>query len=305
MSEAEELAASLVRSLPYIRKFKDAIIVIKYGGHAMTEQSLKESFAVDVVILKSMGLSPVIVHGGGPQIEDMLKRLKIESKFVDGLRVTDKETMDIVEMVLGGSVNKEIVSIINRNGGQAVGISGKDAALIKAKKLQYTRKAAEPDQSEVSVDMGMVGDVVNIDTSIIKTLASGGFIPVIAPMGIGDNGETFNINADTMAGHVAAALGATKFILVTDTPGVMDKNGTVISTLTKSDINIKISDGTITGGMIPKVFCCLDAIKLGVEKAHIIDGRVPHAILQEVFTESGIGTQIVRQKSITKEDIED
>ena len=305
MSGVEELATSLVKSLPYIRKFKDAMVVIKYGGHAMIEQSLKESFAVDVVILKSMGLNPVIVHGGGPQIEDMLKRLKIESKFIDGLRVTDKETMDIVEMVLAGSVNKEIVSIINCNGGQAVGISGKDAALIKAKKLQYTRKAAEPNQSEISVDIGMVGDVVNIDTSIIKTLASGGFIPVIAPMGIGENGETFNINADTMAGHVAAALGAAKFILVTDTPGVMDKNGTVISTLTKSDINIKISDGTITGGMIPKVFCCLDAIKLGVEKAHIIDGRVPHAILQEVFTESGIGTQIIRQKNIAKEDSED
>ena len=305
MSGVEDLAASLVRSLPYVRKFKDAIIVIKYGGHAMIEQSLKESFAVDVVILKSMGLNPVIVHGGGPQIEDMLKRLKIESKFIDGLRITDKETMDIVEMVLAGSVNKEIVSIINCSGGSAVGISGKDAALIKAKKLQYTRKAAEPNQSEVSVDMGMVGDVVNIDTSVIKTLTSGGFIPVIAPMGIGESGETYNINADTMAGHVAAALGAVKFILVTDTPGVIDKNGTVISTLTKSDINIKISDGTITGGMIPKVFCCLDAIKLGVEKAHIIDGRVPHAILQEVFTESGIGTQIIRQKNITREDTED
>jgi len=305
MYEVEELATSLVRSLPYIRKFKDAVIVIKYGGHAMTEQSLKENFAVDVIILKSMGLNPVIVHGGGPQIEDMLKRLGIESKFIDGLRVTDKETMDIVEMVLAGSVNKEIVSIINRNGGQAVGISGKDAALIKAKKLQYTRKAVEPNQSEISVDMGMVGDVVNIDTSIIKTLTSGGFIPVIAPMGIGENGETYNINADTMAGHIAAALGATKFILVTDTPGVMDRNGTVISTLTKADINIKISDGTITGGMIPKVFCCLDAIKLGVEKAHIIDGRVPHAILQEVFTEGGIGTQIIRQKNIIKEDSED
>ena len=305
MFETEEFAASLVKSLPYIRKFKDAIIVIKYGGHAMAEQSLKENFAVDVVILKSMGLNPVIVHGGGPQIDDMLKRLKIESKFVDGLRVTDKEAMDIIEMVLAGSVNKEIVSIINRNGGQAVGISGKDASLIKAKKLQYTRKAAEANQSEVTVDMGMVGDVINVDTSIIKTLAFGGFIPVIAPMGIGDNGETFNINADTTAGHVAAALGATKFILVTDTPGVMDKNGTIISTLTKSDINIKISDGTITGGMIPKVFCCLDAIKLGVEKAHIIDGRVPHAILQEVFTESGIGTQIIRQKNIAREDIED
>ena len=305
MSEAEELANSLVRSLPYIRKFRGAIIVIKYGGHAMTEQSLKESFAVDIVILKSMGLNPVIVHGGGPQIESMLKRLKIESKFIDGLRVTDTETMDIVEMVLAGSVNKEIVSIINRSGGQAVGISGKDASLIKAKKLQYTKKSAEPGLSEISVDMGMVGDVVNIDTSIIKTLTCSGFIPVIAPMGIGDNGETFNINADTMAGHVAAALGATKFILVTDTPGVMDKNGTILSTLTKSDINIKISDGTITGGMIPKVFCCLDAIKLGVEKAHIIDGRVPHAILQEVFTENGIGTQIIKQKNVVKEDIED
>jgi len=274
---------TLLESLPYIRQFYDKTIVIKYGGHAMVEERLKQSFAKDIILMKYVGLNPVIVHGGGPQIGELLKRLGKESRFVKGIRVTDNETMDVVEMVLVGKVNKEIVGLINHYGGKAVGLSGKDGGLIKAKKLKNKGE-----------DMGMVGEVKSVNPKVIETLDRDKFIPVIAPVGVGDDGKTYNINADTVAGKIAAALKAEKLILLTDVQGVLDKNKKLISALNVAEAKKLIKNKTATGGMIPKLECCLDALKGGVSKAHIIDGRVEHAVLLEVFTDAGVGTEIYK-----------
>ena len=275
---------TLLESLPYIRQFYDKTIVIKYGGHAMVEERLKQSFAKDIILMKYVGLDPVIVHGGGPQIGELLKKLGKESRFVKGIRVTDDETMDVVEMVLVGKVNKEIVGLINHYGGKAVGLSGKDGGLIKAKKLKNRGE-----------DMGMVGEVKSVNPKVIETLDRDKFIPVIAPVGVGDDGKTYNINADTVAGKIAAALKAEKLILLTDVQGVLDKNKKLISALNVAEAKKLIKNETATGGMIPKLECCLDAIKGGVSKAHIIDGRIAHAVLLEVFTDAGVGTEIYKK----------
>ena len=276
---------TLLESLPYIRQFYDKTIVIKYGGHAMVEERLKQSFAKDIILMKYVGLDPVIVHGGGPQIGEFLRKLGKESRFVKGIRVTDNETMDVVEMVLVGKVNKEIVGLINHFGGKAVGLSGKDGGLITAKKLKTKGE-----------DMGMVGEVLSVNPHVIETLDRDKFIPVIAPVGVGDDGKTYNINADTVAGKIAAALKAEKLILLTDVQGVLDKNKKLISALNVAEVKKLIKNETATGGMIPKLECCLDAIKGGVSKAHIIDGRIAHAVLLEVFTDAGIGTEIYKEK---------
>ena len=285
-------AKILIEALPYIRRFNNATIVVKYGGHAMVNEGLKKDFALDIILMKYVGLKPIVVHGGGPQIGDFLNKLSIESEFVDGMRVTDKRTMDVVEMVLVGKVNKEIVTLINKNGGQSVGLSGKDGQLITAKKMKYYKDKGDNQPPEI-IDMGMVGEITSINNRILKSLIEDQFIPVIAPVGAGKKGETYNINADLVAGHIAASLKARKLILLTDTEGVLDKEGTLISTLRMKEIQQFIDDGTIKGGMIPKIQCCFEAIKGGVKKAHIIDGRKDHAILLEIFTRTGIGTEIV------------
>jgi len=285
-------AKILIEALPYIRRFKNAIIVVKYGGHAMADESLKNNFALDIILMKYVGLNPIVVHGGGPQIGDFLKRLSIESEFVDGMRVTDKQTMDVVEMVLVGKVNKEIVTLINQNGGQAVGLSGKDGQLITARKMKYFKNRGDDQPPEI-IDMGMVGEIVSVNHRILTSLMDGQFIPVIAPVGSGEMGETYNINADLVAGHIAASLKARKLILLTDTEGVLDKEGKLISTIRLGEVRQLINDGTIKGGMIPKTNCCIEALKGGVKKAHIIDGRKDHAILLEIFTKVGIGSEIV------------
>jgi len=274
---------TLLESLPYIRQFYGKTIVIKYGGHAMIEENLKQSFAKDIILMKYVGLNPVVVHGGGPQIGELLKKLGKESRFVKGIRVTDSETMDVVEMVLVGKVNKEIVGLINHYGGKAVGLSGKDGGLIKAKKLRAK-----------GADMGMVGDVKTVNPKVIETLDRDKFIPVIAPVGVGDDGKTYNINADTVAGRIAASLKAEKLILLTDVQGVLNKDKKLISALSVAEAKKLIKNETATGGMIPKLECCLDALKGGVSKAHIIDGRVEHAVLLEVFTDAGVGTEIYK-----------
>jgi acetylglutamate kinase len=282
-----------MEALPYIQRFNNKTIVIKYGGHAMVDAQLKHEFARDVVLLKYIGLNPVIVHGGGPQIGQVLKSMGKESRFVQGMRVTDQETMDVAEMVLGGKVNKEIVANINLHDGKAVGLSGKDGRLIQARKLELT--AINPDTlTPEIVDVGLVGEVENIDTRIITTLEDNGFIPVIAPIGAGLAGETYNINADLVAGKIAGALRAEKLILLTDVEGVKDKQGKLISTIDTQRVPDLINDGTITGGMIPKLNCCIDAIEEGVHTAHIIDGRIKHACLLEIFTDRGIGTAVGR-----------
>lgn len=278
-----EKVKTLLDAMPYIREFYDKTIVIKYGGSAMAVENLKESFARDIILMKYVGLNPVVVHGGGPQIGELLKKLGKESKFVNGIRVTDKETMDVVEMVLVGSVNKEIVSMINHFGGKAVGLSGKDGKLISAKKLKTK-----------GLDMGMVGEVKSINPDVIETLDKNKFIPVIAPVGVGEDGRTYNINADTAAGKIAGALKAEKLILLTDVQGVMDKNKKLIPTLNIKEAKALIKKGTASGGMIPKLNCCFDALNEGVSKAHIIDGRVEHAVLLEIFTTAGIGTEICK-----------
>ena len=282
----------LIEALPYIQRFNNATIVVKYGGNAMVDERLKKNFALDIILMKYVGLNPIVVHGGGPQIGKFLKNLSIESEFVDGMRVTDKETMDIVEMVLVGKVNKEIVTFINQNGGQAVGLSGKDGRLITAKKLKYTKKINN--QPPEIIDIGMVGEIVSINNRILVNLIESQFIPVIAPVGAGKKGETYNINADLVAGHIAASLKARKLILLTDTDGVLNEEGQLISTLRMKLAGQLINDGTIKGGMIPKINCCLEALSRGVKKAHIIDGRKDHAILLEIFTKGGIGTEIIR-----------
>jgi len=285
-------ARVLIEALPYIRRFNGATIVVKYGGHAMVDEKLKHDFALDIILMKYVGMNPVVVHGGGPQIGDFLKRLSIESEFVDGMRVTDRQTMDVVEMVLVGKVNKEIVTLINQNGGSAVGLSGKDGHLISAKKMKYLKSGRE-DQAPEIIDMGMVGEITSVDNGILVTTMESEFIPVIAPVGSGKEGETYNINADLVAGEIAASLSARKLVLLTDTEGVLDENGTLISTLKVEEARELIGEGTIKGGMIPKVKCCLDALSAGVGKAHIIDGRAPHAILLEILTKIGVGTEII------------
>ncbi len=283
-------AEILMEALPYIKAFGGKRIVVKYGGHAMVDPQLKENFAKNIVLLKLIGVRPIVVHGGGPQIGRVLKRMGVESNFVEGMRVTDGETMDVVEMVLGGKVNAEIVSLINRHGGRAVGLSGKDDRLIQAEKMVMERPGAGERRPEI-IDLGLVGQVTRVNTSLLKTLDD--FIPVIAPVGVGSEGQSFNINADLVAGRVAAALGAEKLILLTDVIGVLDKEGHLLSSLTVDRVKELMADQTISGGMIPKVNCCLEALTGGVAKTHIIDGRQPHAVLLEVFTREGIGTEIV------------
>lgn len=292
MIDHVERAQVLIEALPYIQRFNKATIVVKYGGHAMVDETLKQNFALDVILMKYVGLNPVVVHGGGPQIGELLKRLSIEPEFVDGMRVTDEQTMDVVEMVLVGKVNKEIVSLINRHGGCAVGLSGKDGQLITAKKMTYLKKRGDDQPPEI-IDMGLVGEITSVDHRLLKTLVEGEFIPVIAPVGGGEEGETYNINADLVAGQIAASLGARKLILLTDTEGVLDSEGKLISTLKSTEAQALINGGVIKGGMIPKVNCCLKALERGVRKTHIIDGRAPHAILLEIFTRVGVGTEIV------------
>jgi acetylglutamate kinase len=284
----------LVEALPYIRRFYDKTIVIKYGGSTMEEQGLKRSFALDVVLLKYIGLNPVIVHGGGPQIGEMLTKMGKKSQFIEGMRVTDEETMDVVEMVLVGKVNKELVTLINQQGGKAVGLSGKDGKLIIAKKLRLTKSHGKGEIPEV-IDIGMVGEVKTINPGIIEVLEKENFIPIIAPVGVGEEGETYNINADLVAGKVASALKAEKLILLTDVEGVMDEKHRLIPTLDTKQAKSLMAQKVISSGMIPKVNCCLGALEEGVTKTHIIDGRVEHAILLEIFTDVGIGTQITRE----------
>ncbi len=292
MIDHSERAKVLIEALPYIQRFNGAIVVVKYGGHAMADDALKHNFALDVILLKYVGMNPVIIHGGGPQIGGFLKRLSIKSEFVDGMRVTDKQTMDVVEMVLVGKVNKEIVNLINSNGGRAVGLSGKDGKLITTRKMQYVRDVGGDQPPEI-IDMGMVGEITSVDDRVLMCLMESEFIPVIAPVGTSQEGETHNINADLVAGHIASSLKARKLILLTDTEGVLDREGRLISTLKMDEARQLIGDKTIQGGMIPKVNCCLEALNSGVKKAHIIDGRQAHAILLEVFSKIGIGTEIV------------
>ncbi len=294
MENPLDKAKVLVEALPYIRRFYDKTIVIKYGGSTMEEEKIKRSFALDVVLLKYIGLNPVVVHGGGPQIGEMLAKLGKKSEFVEGMRVTDEETMAIVEMVLVGKVNKEIVALINQQGGKAVGLSGKDGRLITAKKLKITKLAGEGQTAEV-IDIGMVGEVETINPGVIKALEKENFIPVIAPVGAGEEGETYNINADLVAGKVASALKAEKLILLTDVEGVMDEKRRLIPTLDVKQAKRLLSQKIISSGMIPKVNCSLDALEEGVAKTHIIDGRLEHAILLEIFTDVGIGTQIYKE----------
>lgn len=293
MDEVSKRARVLSEALPYIRTFSGKTVVIKYGGHAMVEDRLKDSFAQDVVLLKYIGINPVIVHGGGPQIGQMLKKIGKESLFREGMRVTDEETMDIVEMVLAGKVNKDIVKLINNHGGKAVGLSGKDAGLIEATKMHIYKYQGDDQPPEI-IDIGLVGEVKRINGEIIRILEKSQIIPVIAPVGVGPNGETFNINADLVAGAVAGELKAAKLILMTDVAGVLDKNGQLISSLTMTEALELIEAEAVKGGMIPKLRCAVDALNSGVSKVHIIDGRLPHAVLLEIFTDSGIGTEIVR-----------
>ena len=293
MENPIDKANVLVEALPYIRRFYDKTVVVKYGGSTMEEERMKRSFALDIVLLKYIGLNPVVVHGGGPQIGEMLTKMGKKSQFIEGMRVTDRETMDIVEMVLVGKVNKEIVSLINQQGGKAIGLSGKDAHLIIAKKLKLTKRRGKGEKPEV-IDIGMVGEVKAINPRVIEALEKENFIPVIAPIGVGDEGETYNINADLVAGKIAGALKAEKFILLTDVKGVMDEKRRLIPTLDTKQAKRFITQKVISSGMIPKVNCCLGALEEGVAKTHIIDGRVEHAILLEIFTDVGIGTEIYK-----------
>ena len=281
-------AKILGEALPYIKRFFDKTIVIKYGGNAMTDPLLKDCFARDVVLLKLVGMNPVVVHGGGPQIEDLLKRVGKQGTFIQGMRVTDEETMDIVEMVLGGQVNKEIVNLINQHGGKAVGLTGQDGNFIRAKKLLLPNK----DKPEELIDIGSVGDITAIDPSLIAFLDKGDFIPVIAPIGVGPEGETYNINADVVAGKIAEVLQAEKLVLLTNTPGVLNKAGELLTGITPKDIDAMVADGTLSGGMLPKIGSALDAARSGVKSVHIIDGRVEHALLLEILTDEGVGTLI-------------
>lgn len=288
-SKAANVVKVLAEALPYIQKLNGKTVVIKYGGNAMTDEALKVGFARDIVLLKQVGVNPVVVHGGGPQIGNLLERIGKESQFIQGMRVTDTETMDIVEMVLGGLVNKSIVTLINQEGGRAVGLTGKDGSLIRARKMQMTLSTDENTPPEL-IDLGHVGEVHTIDPSVVSMLDDDDFIPVIAPIGVGDNGESYNINADLVAGKLATVLGAEKLLLLTNTVGILDKAGKLLTGLSARQVDDYIADGTIHGGMLPKVNCALDAVKSGVKTAHIIDGRVPHAVLLELLTDEGVGT---------------
>ncbi|MBE0619990.1 MAG: acetylglutamate kinase [Burkholderiales bacterium] len=281
-------AQTLAEALPYIKRFHGKTIVVKYGGNAMTDPALQKSFAHDVVLLKLVGMHPVVVHGGGPQIEALLKRIGKTGEFVQGMRVTDAETMDVVEMVLGGAVNKDIVTLINQAGGKAVGLTGQDGAFIRARKLMLPDK----DKPTQMLDIGQVGEIESIDPQLISVLEPGGFIPVVAPIGVGANGESFNINADLVAGKLAEILKAEKLVLLTNTPGVLDKDGKLITGLTAKDVDALFADGTLSGGMLPKISSALDAARSGVKSVHIIDGRVEHALLLEILTDQGVGTLI-------------
>ncbi len=284
-------AKTITEALPYMRRYAGKTFVVKYGGHAMGDKELAEIFARDIVLMKQIGVHPVVVHGGGPQIGNMLERLAVKSEFVDGLRITDADTVGIVEMVLSGSINKQIVSAINAAGGTAIGLSGKDGDLIKASKLRRTRRD-EDSNIEKILDLGFVGEPRQVNPQILTSLEQSGMIPVIAPIGVGSGGETYNINADTVAGAVASAIGAARLLLLTDVPGVLDKDGELLTDLTASQVRDLMNDGTITGGMIPKLETCLGAVQTGVEAAVILDGRVPHVLLLEIFTEHGVGTLI-------------
>lgn len=286
-------AEVLMEALPYIRRFYGKTFVVKFGGRAMVDDQLKSSFAQDIVLLKYVGINPVVVHGGGPQIDKTLERMGIVSRYMQGMRVTDPETLDIVEMVLVGKVNKEIVGLINRQGGMAVGLSGKDGNLILARKMNVS--VASDGEAHEIIDLGMVGEIIEINPTVIHTLDENKFIPVIAPVGVGEQGETYNINADLVAGHIAESLGAEKLILLTDVEGVKNKKGDLLSTLKIRQACRLIEDGVVAAGMIPKVRCCIEALEGGVGKTHIIDGRVKHAILLEIFTEEGVGTEVVRK----------
>jgi len=291
MEKLIEKARTLIEAMPYIQTFRGKTFVIKYGGNAMIDEGLKQGFAQDVVLMRYIGINPVIVHGGGPQIGKTMERMGKKPAFVSGQRVTDEETMDIVEMVLGGKVNKEIVGLINRAGGKAVGLTGKDGGLIQAKKLKMSKKSEETGETEI-IDIGLVGEVTEVRPGALTALDSGGFIPVIAPVGVGENGATYNINADLVAGAVAGALKAEKLILLTDQAGILDNNKKLIPTLNKKNVETLVANGTIAGGMLPKTKSCFEALDAGCVKVHIIDGRVPHALLLEIFTKEGIGTEI-------------
>lgn len=290
---AHNIAKVLAEALPYIQRFHGKTMVIKYGGNAMVDDTLKRGFARDIVLMKLVGMNPVVVHGGGPQIGNMLKQVGKETQFIEGMRVTDAETMDVVEMVLGGLVNKEIVNLISQHGGHAVGLTGKDGGLIHARKLTFQRHNPEMNAPEI-VDIGHVGEVASIDPAIINMLVQGDFIPVIAPIGVGDDGQSYNINADLVAGKLAMTLQAEKLILLTNTPGVLDNDGNLLTGLKARRVEELIADGTIHGGMLPKIKCALDAVHSGVNTAQIIDGRVEHAVLLEVLTDEGVGTLIKR-----------
>ena len=288
---AKNVAHVLAEALPYIRRFHGKTVVIKYGGNAMVDEELKSGFARDVVLMKLVGINPVVVHGGGPQIGKLLEKLGKESRFIDGMRVTDSETMDVVEMVLGGLVNKEIVNLITRHGGRAVGLTGKDGDLIRARKMIIRRHTPELDAPEI-IDVGHVGEVESIDASLVDMLISGDFIPVVAPIGVGRDGHSYNINADLVAGHMAEVLKAEKLILLTNTHGLLDRQGQLLTGLRVNDVKRLIEDGTVQGGMLPKIGCVVSALSSGVSAAHIIDGRVTHAVLVELFTDEGVGTLI-------------
>ncbi len=295
-NQAKNIAHVLTEALPYIQRFSGKIIVVKYGGNAMVDEKLKKSFARDIVLMKTVGMNPVVVHGGGPQIGNLLERVGKESQFVQGMRVTDTETMDVVEMVLGGQVNKEIVNLINQHQGAAVGLTGKDGDLIRARKLVVENKSPELKTPEI-VDLGHVGEVESIDTSVIEMLVQGDFIPVIAPIGVGEDGQSYNINADLVAGKIAEALQAEKLILLTNTPGLLDENEEVLTGLTVDKVDELIEKGVVYGGMLPKIRSALDAVQAGVVSSHIIDGRVEHAVLLEIFTDQGVGTLIHGRRS--------
>ena len=292
LRSAKNIAKVLTEALPYIQKFTNKTVVVKYGGNAMVDNDLKQSFARDIVLMKLVGINPIVIHGGGPQIGAVLEKLSIQSEFVNGLRVTDSQTMDVVEMVLGGLVNKEIVNLLNQNQGRAVGVTGKDGGLIKARKLRIRKKL--PKLTDEIVDIGHVGEVVNINTEILEVMKNSDFIPVIAPIGTDDSGASYNINADSVAGEIAKVMGAEKLILLTNVEGVKDKKGNVLTGLNPTQVSRLITNRTLKGGMLPKVKCAVEAVKGGVNGAHIIDGRVEHAVLLEIFTDKGVGTLITK-----------
>ena len=288
---AMQVAQVLTEALPYIQRFTGKTIVVKFGGNAMVDPVLHESFARDIVLMKLVGMNPVVVHGGGPQIGSLLERLNIKSEFVDGMRVTDSQTMDVVEMVLGGRVNKEIVASINRSGGKAIGVTGKDGQLIRARRLTIERRGPELEAPEI-IDIGHVGEVRQVDTEMLNVILDSNFIPVIAPIGCDDDGRSYNINADLVAGKLAQVMQAEKLMLLTNVAGLMDGDGNVLTGLSTAEVDALIADGTVHGGMLPKIGCALEAVKSGVASAHIVDGRVPHAVLLEIFTDEGMGTKI-------------